>query len=184
MVERHGFVVAGPGLLRLLAEPRRLVFRVVQLREAVGDFATADEELETVGNERVLVAASSFVETADRAVHAGRSDFHALGVHAPPIDLSSTYPVKDLELARESFLDMAEGRAPSHGEPIYARLHNPTVARYEEVLAYLEYDPRALLENMRRDCEMAVRVGRLSVADSREVLKSYETGLAGSTYLE
>jgi len=53
-----------------------------------------------------------------------------------------------------------------------------------EVLGYLEYDPRVLLEAMRRDCEMAVRAGRLSVADSREVLQSYEAGLAGSTYLE
>jgi len=53
-----------------------------------------------------------------------------------------------------------------------------------EVLGYLEYDPRALLEAMRRDCELAVRVGRLSVADSREILSSYESGLAGSTYLE
>jgi arginine decarboxylase len=53
-----------------------------------------------------------------------------------------------------------------------------------EVLGYLEYDPRALSEAIRRDCEMAVRAGRLSVADSREVLQSYEAGLAGSTYLE
>jgi arginine decarboxylase len=53
-----------------------------------------------------------------------------------------------------------------------------------EVLGYLEYDPRALLEAMRRDCELAVRAGRLSVADSRDVLRSYESGLAGSTYLE
>ncbi len=29
-----------------------------------------------------------------------------------------------------------------------------------EVLGYLEYDPRALLEAMRRDCELAVRAGR------------------------
>jgi arginine decarboxylase len=53
-----------------------------------------------------------------------------------------------------------------------------------EVLGYLEYDPRSLLEAMRRNCELAVRAGRLSVADSREVLASYEAGLAGSTYLE
>jgi arginine decarboxylase len=53
-----------------------------------------------------------------------------------------------------------------------------------EVLGYLEYDPRSLSEAIRRDCELAVRAGRLSVADSREVLQSYEAGLAGSTYLE
>lgn len=73
-----------------------------------------------------------------RAVHAGREDFHELGVHAPPIDLSSTYPVQDLQRARESFSKLAGGGSPAHGEPIYARLHNPTVARYEEAVAELE----------------------------------------------
>ena len=66
-----------------------------------------------------------------RAVHAGREDFDDLGVHAPPIDLSSTYPVRDLERAGQSLQQMAEGRVPLPGEPIYARLLNPTVDRYE-----------------------------------------------------
>lgn len=73
-----------------------------------------------------------------RAVHAGREDFNKLGVHAPPIDLSSTYPVQDLERARKSFADLASGGMPADGEPIYARLHNPTVARYEDAIADLE----------------------------------------------
>ncbi len=73
-----------------------------------------------------------------RAVHAGREDFDDLGVHAPPIDLSSTYPVRDLERAGQSLQQMAEGRVPLPGEPIYARLHNPTVDRYEKALAGLE----------------------------------------------
>ena len=33
-----------------------------------------------------------------RTVHAGREDFGSLGVHAPPIDLSTTYPVADLDV--------------------------------------------------------------------------------------
>ena len=53
-----------------------------------------------------------------------------------------------------------------------------------EVLSYLEYDPRGLLQAMRRDCERAVRAGRISVADSRSILEAYEAGLKGSTYLE
>jgi methionine-gamma-lyase len=73
-----------------------------------------------------------------RAVHAGRGDFADLGVHAPPIDLSSTYPVRDLERAGESLQEMAEGGPPLSGEPIYSRLHNPTVDRYEKALAELE----------------------------------------------
>jgi len=53
-----------------------------------------------------------------------------------------------------------------------------------EVLGYLEYDPRALAEAMRRDCELAVRRGLVTVADSRAILQAYDAGLAGSTYLE
>ena len=33
---------------------------------------------------------------------------------------------------------LAGGATPTHGEPIYARLHNPTVARFETALARLE----------------------------------------------
>lgn len=71
------------------------------------------------------------------AVHAGREDFTALGIHAPPIDLSTTYPVADLDAGTASFdaLVAGEGHAAN---PIYARLHNPTVARTERAVATLE----------------------------------------------
>lgn len=72
-----------------------------------------------------------------RAVHGGREDFHELGVHAPPIDLSSTYPFPDLDEATASLEALAEGAATA-GTPIYSRLHNPTVARFERALAELE----------------------------------------------
>src|SRR5699024_6338240 len=72
-----------------------------------------------------------------RAVHAGREDFAELGVHAPPIDLSTTYPVYDLEQGTASFADLVAGKAEA-GNSIYARLHNPTVARFERALAELE----------------------------------------------
>lgn len=71
------------------------------------------------------------------AVHAGRDDFAELGVHAPPIDLSTTYPVADLGVGTESF-DALVGGAASAVNPIYARLHNPTVGRVEQALAALE----------------------------------------------
>lgn len=71
------------------------------------------------------------------AVHAGREDFHTLGVHAAPIDLSSTYPVPDPEAGTASFDAMAAGGQPQ-GSAIYARLHNPTVARAEHAVAQLE----------------------------------------------
>jgi methionine-gamma-lyase len=72
-----------------------------------------------------------------RAVHAGRDDLAGLGVHAPPLDLSSTYPLQGLEEGTASLDEMLEGGRP-RGSAIYARLHNPTVARFENALAELE----------------------------------------------
>jgi methionine-gamma-lyase len=71
------------------------------------------------------------------AVHAGREDFEALGVHAAPLDLSSTNPVRDLEAGGASLEAMALGGHPQ-GSSVYGRLHNPTVARFEGALAKLE----------------------------------------------
>ncbi|MCW2921895.1 MAG: putative amino acid lyase [Thermoleophilia bacterium] len=72
-----------------------------------------------------------------RAVHAGRQDLRELGVHAPPLDLSTTYPVGDLEGAADQLDAWASGAQPP-GSPIYARLHNPTVGRFEDAIAQLE----------------------------------------------
>jgi len=71
------------------------------------------------------------------AVHAGRWDFPRLGVHAPPLDLSSTYPLPDLDLAVACLDALAAGEATAPS-PVYARLHNPTVDRFERALAALE----------------------------------------------
>ena len=60
------------------------------------------------------------------AVHAGREDFGDLCVHAPPLDLSTTYPIADLDVGSASFDALVGGHA-SAANPIYARLHNPTV---------------------------------------------------------
>jgi methionine-gamma-lyase len=71
------------------------------------------------------------------AVHAGREDFAKIGVHAPPLDLSTTYPTGDLAEATASIDSMGRGGEPT-GSFVYARFHNPTVARYEKALAALE----------------------------------------------
>lgn len=76
-------------------------------------------------------------DLATLAVHAGRDDFAALGVHAAPLDLSSTYPVGDPDAGTASLDAMVAGGAPQ-GSSVYARLHNPTVARFEGALAQLE----------------------------------------------
>ena len=74
-----------------------------------------------------------------RAVRGGRADLEALGVHAPPIDLSSTYPLPDVEIGGDSYEALATGGRPiPGGSNVYARLWNPTVARFEDALADLE----------------------------------------------
>ncbi|WP_243383729.1 trans-sulfuration enzyme family protein [Geothrix alkalitolerans] len=72
-----------------------------------------------------------------QAVHAGREVLHEQGVHALPIDLSSTYPLHDLDEGGRSLEAMAMGGLPI-GSPVYSRLYNPTTARYEQALAQLE----------------------------------------------
>lgn len=71
------------------------------------------------------------------AVHVGREGLAEKGVHAPPIDLSSTYPLSDLAEAVASMASLTSGGLPK-GNSIYARMHNPTVALFETALAALE----------------------------------------------
>lgn len=72
------------------------------------------------------------------AVHAGRDDLAALGVHAAPIDLSTTNPLPDIDAGGMSYESMATGGHPTEGGNVYQRLWNPTVARFENGLAALE----------------------------------------------
>jgi len=73
------------------------------------------------------------------AVHAGRGDLAGLGVHAVPIDLSTTNPLPGIETGGASYEAMAAGgQPPAGGSAVYARLWNPTVARFETALARLE----------------------------------------------
>jgi methionine-gamma-lyase len=79
------------------------------------------------------------------AVHAGREDLASLGVHALPLDLSSTNPLPGIELGGMSYEVLATGGHPFEGgSHVYARLWNPTVARFEEALARLEHAEEAV----------------------------------------
>jgi methionine-gamma-lyase len=74
------------------------------------------------------------------AVHAGRDDLQELGVHALPIDLSTTNPLPDITRGGDSYEALATGGRPiPDGSHVYARLWNPTVARFETALAALEH---------------------------------------------
>jgi arginine decarboxylase len=52
------------------------------------------------------------------------------------------------------------------------------------VLEYMEYDVAELTPALGRDCERAVREGRLTVAESQALKRFYENELNGYAYLE
>ena len=53
-----------------------------------------------------------------------------------------------------------------------------------EVLDYVEFDAQTLMNRLRDDVELAVREGRMDLEQSGRLLRFYENGLHGYTYLE
>ncbi len=54
----------------------------------------------------------------------------------------------------------------------------------DEVLRSVMYTRESLLDRMRRSTEIALRAGQMSLEESRHLLRAYEEGLNGYTYLE
>ena len=54
----------------------------------------------------------------------------------------------------------------------------------EEVLQYVQYNPEDLLNRLRRTVERGLRESRITFKESAELLRKYEEGLKGYTYLE
>lgn len=99
------------------------------------------------------------------AVHAGREDLTGLGVHVPPIDLSTTNPVPDVDAGGQSYENLATGGRPGARDTlVYQRLWNPTVARAEAAVAALE------------GCEEAVAFGSGMAALSACLLAAVSAG--------
>jgi arginine decarboxylase len=53
-----------------------------------------------------------------------------------------------------------------------------------EVLRYMQYDVERLVPQFARDCERAVREGRISLPEAQALRRFYEAELVGYTYLE
>jgi arginine decarboxylase len=53
-----------------------------------------------------------------------------------------------------------------------------------EVLHYVQYSADELATQMRKDVERALRAGMISLEESKQLLRFYESGLEGYTYLE
>ena len=73
------------------------------------------------------------------AVHLGREDLAGLGVHVPPIDLSTTYPLDSVATGGSAYENLATGHRPEPGASlVYQRLWNANVDRLERSVASLE----------------------------------------------
>ncbi|MDR1857092.1 MAG: biosynthetic arginine decarboxylase [Desulfovibrio sp.] len=53
-----------------------------------------------------------------------------------------------------------------------------------DILAYVEYEPRRILEDLRITAEIAVRQGRISPSERYGIMQAFEDGLRGYTYFE
>jgi arginine decarboxylase len=53
-----------------------------------------------------------------------------------------------------------------------------------EVLSYLDYNKSEMVESLRKETEQNIEQGNLTPQEARLLLKHYEEGLAGYTYLE
>ncbi len=53
-----------------------------------------------------------------------------------------------------------------------------------DILSYVEYDPRRILEGLRKVAEKAVRAGRIQASDRLTIMQAFEDGLRGYTYYE
>jgi arginine decarboxylase len=53
-----------------------------------------------------------------------------------------------------------------------------------DVLNYVHYDLNALQAQIRRECEKAVRTKQMTASESQSLVRLYESGINGYTYLE
>lgn len=73
-------------------------------------------------------------------------------------------------------------RLGEQNEPILDAVVRGDTVR--EVLDYVQFNSRVLLEQFRKDVEAALREGRMGFEESGRLLRFYEDGLHGYTYLE
>ena len=74
------------------------------------------------------------------------------------------------------------GVHPEGGRPVYTHeVEGDTVA---DVLSYVEYDPKELINKFRTFAEQAVADGKISPSERRRALEVFRSGLNGYTYYE
>ena len=53
-----------------------------------------------------------------------------------------------------------------------------------DILDYVEYDPRTILDDLRSAAERAVRAKRITPTERYNIMQAFEDGLRGYTYFE
>ena len=53
-----------------------------------------------------------------------------------------------------------------------------------DVLSYVEYDPRAMVQRFRNNAELAVREGRISAEERLKIMNAFSESMRGYTYYE
>jgi arginine decarboxylase len=53
-----------------------------------------------------------------------------------------------------------------------------------DVLSYVEFDPKAMVVQFRKQAELAVREGKITARERKKIMRAYEAGLRGYTYYE
>ncbi|MDD4869080.1 MAG: biosynthetic arginine decarboxylase [Kiritimatiellae bacterium] len=54
----------------------------------------------------------------------------------------------------------------------------------EEVLSYVEYNPKKLLKHVRKIATRAVKAGKITIKQKQRILKAFNIGMSGYTYFE
>ena len=86
-----------------------------------------------------MTTSLSTTDPSTTAVHAGREDLTALGLHVPLIDLATTYPMPTIEAGGTAYDTIGAGERPDgQATLVYQRLWNPGVDRFERAVAALE----------------------------------------------
>lgn len=60
-------------------------------------------------------------------------------------------------------------------------IHGDSVS---DVLTYVEFDPKDMIDRFRETAETAIREGFISPTDRKEIMRAYDNGLRGYTYYE
>jgi arginine decarboxylase len=68
------------------------------------------------------------------------------------------------------------------GRPVYT--HEVEGDTVSDVLSYVEYDPKELINKFRTFAEQAVAEGKISPSERRRALEVFRSGLNGYTYYE